>query len=454
MRYLAIDIGASSGRHIIAELSGGKITLEEIYRFPNGPKATPDGLVWDAEELFRHIVEGLRRAGETGRRPDCIGIDTWAVDYALLDGDGELIGPVYCYRDARGGDAAGEFHDRMPFSVIYSKTGIQYQPFNTVYQLRADALSGRLDRASSMLMLPDWFNYRLTGVRRQEYTNATSTAMVSAATGDWDDEILSAAGVPRGLLGDIVQPGCEVGRLSAKMRSAIGYDAAVMLPATHDTASAVLAAPLKGGPYISSGTWSLLGIEQTAAHTDTGAMSGNWSNEGSINGQFRFQKNIMGLWIVQQVRHELNDVYSFAQLAEMARAHPTDKRVRVNDEKFLSPDSMLDAIFSEAGNMAVGETAYCVFASLAECYADSVRELESLTGNTYGTLNIIGGGGNNRLLNELTAKATGKRIIVGPTEGTATGNILMQMIGTGELPDLKTAREVVGNSFDISEVMA
>lgn len=455
MRYLAIDIGASSGRHIVAEMKDGKLALEEIYRFPNGPEQTADGLVWDAEGLFAHITEGLRRAGELGKKPDCIGIDTWAVDYVLLDKAGKVIGPAYCYRNERGGRAAVKLHEIMPFASLYGKTGIQYQPFNTVYQLYADKLSGRLDGAAAMIMLPDWFHYRLTGRRLQEYTNATSTGMVNAATGDWDEDILAAAGVDRSLLGDIVMPGSEVGRLTAEMAERVGYDAAVMLPASHDTASAVLAAPLEGeSPYISSGTWSLLGIEQTSAHTDPRSMAGNWSNEGSINGMFRYQKNIMGLWIVQQVRHELGDVYSFAQLAAMAAAHPTDKRVRVNDEKFLAPESMLDAIFAEAGNMAVGETAYCVFASLADCYAESVRELESLTGRSYGTLNIIGGGGNNRLLTALTAKATGKRIVVGPAEGTATGNILMQMTGTGELPDLKAARAVVKNSFDITEVRA
>ena len=453
MRYLAIDIGASSGRHIVAELKDGKLTTEEIYRFPNGPVRTAAGLVWDAEGLYSHIVAGLKRAGELGKRPDSVGIDTWAVDYALLGRGGELIGPVMCYRDERGAKAAEKLHEVMPFAELYAKTGIQYQPFNTVYQLHSDAMSGRLDKAERMMMLPDWFHYRLTGTAVQEYTNATSTGMVNAVSGGWDGDILAAAGVPERILGEITQPGVTVGRFSAETERAVGYSAAVTLPATHDTASAVLAAPLDGeAPYISSGTWSLLGIERSAARTDAGAMAYNYSNEGSINGTFRFQKNIMGLWIVQQIRHELRDAYSFAQLAEMARAHPTDKRIRVNDEKFLSPRSMLDAVFSEAGNMAVGETAYCVFASLADCYAESVRELESLTGARYGTLNIIGGGGNNRLLTELTAKATGKRVIIGPTEGTATGNILMQMIGAGELPDLAAARAVVKNSFDIAEV--
>ncbi len=453
MRYLAVDIGASSGRHIVAEIKDGRLVLTEAYRFPNGPKATADGLVWDADALLSHIINGLKIAGEKGLRPDCVGIDTWAVDYVLLDRDGRRIGPAYCYRDERGGRAAEDLHKIMPFGELYRRTGIQYQPFNTVYQLHADKLAGRLDGAAAMLMLPDWFHYCLTGNRVQEYTNATSTGMVNVLTGDWDGDILEAAGGGRGILGGITQPGARIGRFSADIARAVGYDAQVMLPATHDTASAVLAAPLESGsPYISSGTWSLLGAERLRAHTDEASMKGNWSNEGGVNGTFRLQKNIMGLWMIQQVRHELDDAYTFAQLAETARAHPTDKRVRVNDEKFLSPASMLDAIFSEAGNMALGETAYCIFASLADCYAESVRELERLTGETYETLNIIGGGGKNSLLTELTAKATGKRVLVGPTEGTAAGNIIMQMTGTGELHDLKSARALIKRSFDITEV--
>lgn len=453
MRYLAIDIGASSGRHIVAEMRGGKLALEEVYRFPNGPVRTADGLVWDFNGLYAHVLEGLKKAGELGKRPDCVGIDTWAVDYALLGKSGEIVGPVYCYRDGRGGKAAAKLHEKLPFAELYARTGIQYQPFNTVYQLYADKLAGRLDKATAMVMLPDLLHYGLTGARVQEYTNATSTGMANAVTRDWDGDILEAAGIPRSLLGDIVQPGCEVGRFSDDVKAYVGYDAAVMLPATHDTASAVLAAPVESGsPYISSGTWSLLGCEQPYAHTGDAAMAGNWSNEGSVNGEFRLQKNIMGLWVIQQVRHELGDRYSFAQLAEMARAHPTDRRIDINGERYLAPKSMLDEIFSEAGNMAAGETAYCVFASLADCYAESVRELEALTGKRYPAINVIGGGANNRLLCELTAAATGKRIVVGPAEGTATGNVIMQMIGTGELTDIAAARAVVKDSFDITEV--
>lgn len=449
MKYLAIDIGASSGRHITAELVSGKLVLEEIYRFPNGAKDVGGRLFWDVEELYRHILAGLKKAGEGGAPPACIGIDTWAVDYVLLDKEGRASA-AYSYRDRRGGAVKDKAHVIMPFAELYARTGIQYQPFNTIYQLFDDKLGGRLAGAEAFLMLPDYFNYRLTGVRKQEYTNATSTGMVNAVTHKWDARIIDAFGLPPKLFGELTQPGAAVGRFTDETAAAVGYNATVMLPATHDTASAVLAAPIRAGrPYISSGTWSLLGAEQSAARTDYGSMRCNYSNEGSIGGTFRFQKNIMGLWMIQRVRAELDDKYSFAELADMARGCAHDKTVDVNDEKFLAPESMLDAIWSETGPMSVGETAYCVYNSLAECYARSLDELEKLTGAKSDTLNVIGGGSKNGLLNELTARKTGKRVITGPTEGTAIGNIIMQMIGTGELPDLTAARETVAGSFDI-----
>lgn len=453
MKYLAIDIGASSGRHITAEFIDGKLVLEEIYRFPNGATSAEGRLFWDAEGLFREIVKGLKLAGEKGKTPDFVGIDTWAVDYVLLDGHNNPT-KAYCYRDKRGGEVKDKAHVVMPFSELYSRTGIQYQPFNTIYQLFDDKLSGRLAGAESFLMLPDYFNFRLTGVKKQEYTNATSTGMVGAGTRKWDTRILDLFGFPTKLFGELTQPGAVVGGFTDAVAREVGYNATVMLPATHDTASAVLAAPIgENRPYISSGTWSLLGVEQPAARTDYGSMSCNYSNEGSVGGSFRFQKNIMGLWMIQRVRAELNDKYSFAELADMARSCEHKRTVNVNDEKFLAPPSMLDAIFSETGEMSVGETAYCIYNSLANCYAESLAELERLTGARFETLNIIGGGSKNALLNELTARSCGKRVITGPVEGTAIGNIIMQAIGTGELPDLAAARTVVAQSFDIEEVM-
>ncbi|MBO4988747.1 MAG: rhamnulokinase [Clostridia bacterium] len=455
MIHLAIDIGASSGRHMIGYLQGGKIVLEEIYRFPNGAKSVDGSLCWDSEELFFHIKEGLKRAKTLGKIPATVSIDTWAVDYVLLDQKDRAIGKVYSYRDERTRVSSKLVHDVIPFETLYQKTGIQFQYFNTVYQLYADKLSGKLDRAEAMLMLPDYFHFLLTGVKKQEYTNATSTGMVNARTHTWDREMMDALGLPEKLFLPLSQPGTVVGDFTDQIAREIGYRATVVLPATHDTASAVLAAPLsdKNALYLSSGTWSLLGVEEDFAYTDEKSRAFNFSNEGGLGCTFRFQKNIMGLWMIQQVRHELNDAYSFAELASLARKNPCSDRVDCNDQRFLSPASMIGEIENAVGrSMTVGELAYCIFASLAQCYDKAVKELSSMTGKAYTSLNIIGGGCNNRLLNELTARETNLKIMTGPSEATAIGNMLMQMIASGEISGIREGREIIKKSFDIEEV--
>ena len=452
-RYLAVDIGASSGRHIVASLEDGKLTMREVYRFRNGVTDVGGRLYWDAERLFDEIVKGLKAAAEAGLTPDYVGIDTWAVDYALLDETDAPIGGVFAYRDGRGAAIKEKAHAAMNFPTLYGKTGIQYAPFNTLYQLYDDKLSGRLERARSFLMLPDYFHFRLTGVKKQEYTNATSTGMVNALTHRWDEEILAKFRFPKALFGELSQPGTTVGTFLPAIREAVGYDATVILPATHDTASAVLAAPVTdGAPYLSSGTWSLLGAEVNAAHTEEKAMRYNYSNEGSVGYTFRCQKNIIGLWMIQEVRKELGEKYSFAELAEMARKEPNDKLLDLADPRYLAPKSMIAEIESAVGKQSVGALAYTVFRSLARTYKEALDELESVIDKRYDTLHVIGGGCQNALLNELTARETGKKITVGPVEATAIGNLIAQMIGTGEIKDLAAAREIVKTSFDISEV--
>lgn len=452
--YLAIDIGASSGRHIVGWFENEQLKTEEVHRFSNGNEERAGHLVWNAEKLFQEVKNGLKKANEVGKTPSYIGIDTWAVDYAALNGAGERIGEVYAYRDGRTQRAVSAVHKIVPFEELYARTGIQFQPFNTVYQLFADQLSGRSEQAESMLMLPDYLNYRLTGVMKQEYTNATSTGLVNVATHEWDWELIEKLGFPKKLFGELSQPGTAVGGFSEKVQRELGYNATVVLPATHDTASAVLAAPIgEASPYISSGTWSLLGIEQPQAHTDEGSRKANYSNEGSLDFGFRYQKNIMGLWLIQSVRNELVEKPSFATLEQMARCKESGDLIDVNDSRFLSPDSMIGEIkravrkpLSLAGVMRV------IYESLAESYAEAIRELERNTGKSYKTLNIIGGGSRDTLLNELTAKATGKRITAGPIEATAIGNLIMQMIGTGELKDLAEARQIIKKSFHMTEV--
>ena len=426
MSYVAIDIGASSGRAILADVIDGKLTLKEVHRFPNLPKKDEEGhLYWDVDSLFSEILIGLKKAGEQGK-VSYVGIDTWAVDYVLLNKEDRRIGKAYCYRDERGMKASKDVHKLLPFATLYSKTG----------------------------MLPYYFNFLLTNIKKQEYTNGTSTGMVNAITHTWDEEIIKRLGFKRELFAPLTQPGSVVGPFSKEVEEKVGYSATVLLPATHDTASAVLAAPLEDKtPYISSGTWSLLGIEQVDAHLDEKSMKYNYTNEGSLDHTFRFQKNIMGLWMIQQVRHELHDEYSFATLAQMARENPTGKIVNVNDESFLAPESMIRAIEEKTGKLSIGEMAYCIYHSLALSYKESLQEIEEMTGKHYDTLNIIGGGIYNTLLNELTLKETGKRVIVGPAEGTAIGNLLMQLYATKEISSLKEGRELVKRSFEeITEV--
>lgn len=451
--FLAIDIGASSGRHIIGSIENGTLKTEEIYRFTNGADLRDGRLVWDTERLFSEIVAGLKHAKAIGKAPSYIGIDTWAVDYALLDKNDELISEVYCYRDGRTERAVDGVHRIISFDELYKRTGIQFQKFNTVYQLYADKLSGKIDKAESMLMLPDYLNFLLTGVKKQEYTNATSTGLVNAQTHKWDGDIIGLLGLNGKLFGELSQPGTAVGELSEEIRREVGYNATVILPATHDTASAVLAAPLDGeSPYISSGTWSLLGIEQSAARTDGGSKSANYSNEGSIGFNFRYQKNIMGLWILQSVRRELGGI-SFPALIETARGQKSTDIIDVNDDRFLAPESMIEEIKSALGkNLNTATLLRVIYDSLAKSYADAICELERNVGKTYKTLNIIGGGCRDSLLNELTAKSTGKKIITGPVEATAIGNLVMQMIGAGELKDLPYARKIIKKSFPLTVI--
>ena len=452
--YLAIDIGASSGRHILGWLDGGKMYTEEIYRFSNAPEMQNGRLKWDIERLFQEILQGLKKASELGKIPESVGVDTWGVDYVLLDEKNTPIDGAYCYRDNRTEKTIPQVHKQIPYERLYEKTGIGFNSFNTVYQLYDDKQTGRIEKAKSFLMLPDYFHYRLTGVKRQEYTNATTTGMVNSQTHEWDGEILETLGYKKELFGALSQPSTEVGEFTDAIAAIVGYKAKVVLPATHDTASAVLSAPLEGQtPYISSGTWSLLGVEQSYAHTDEQARKSWYSNEGSIDFTFRFQKNIMGLWMIQQVRRELGDQYSFVELAQMARENPVADEIDVNDQRFLAPKSMIEEIHSAVGRkLTVGETAYVIYNNLARDYDLSLQALEEMTGEKYETLHIIGGGSKNALLNELTKEKTGKRIVTGPAEGTAIGNLLMQMLGAGICSSVTEGRKIIKKSFDINEV--
>lgn len=428
MKYaLAIDIGASSGRHIIGYLKDGQIITEEIYRFPNGVKNVNGHLVWDVNALFEEILTGLKKAKTLNKIPDVIGIDTWAVDYALLDENDKLIDCVYAYRDSRTEKSIPEVHKLLPHEELYKLCGIQFQPFNTIYQLYEDKMSGRLSKAKSFLMLPDYLHFLLTGNKKQEYTNATSTSMVNSLTKSWDIEILNKLGFNKDLFKELSNPGTVVGTFKENIKEYLGYDAKVVLPATHDTASAVEALNIKDEPYISSGTWSLFGLKVNKALTDEKSHKGNWSNEGGIN-YYRYQKNIMGMWLVQSLRNELCPEKDFVEIAELARKSNFNGIVNANDQAFLAPKSMKEAFDSHLNkvikrDLEIGDYFRSAYLSLAYLYKESLLELENNTGKVFHNLYIVGGGAKNTFLNELTEQMCQIKVTAIPIEATAIGNL-------------------------------
>lgn len=458
--YLSIDIGASSGRHILSSIQNGKLVLEEVYRFENGMTEKDGHLVWDYEKLFRDIVDGLKECKKVNKIPVSVGIDTWGVDYALIDDNGAVIGDVYAYRDGRTEEPIKKLHEKIPFETLYERTGSQFQIYNTIYQLYADKLSGKLDKAERFLMMPDFFNYLLTGVMKNEFTNASTTGLMSAKTREWDSQTVKELGLPEKLFTELSDPATLVGSVKPEIAKEIGYELKVVLPATHDTASAVMAVPEIGQPlYISSGTWSLLGIESPVAISTADALRENFTNEGGYGRSTRFLKNIMGLWMIQCVRREYNKKYSWGDFVTLSKeVKDFDSIVDVNDASFLAPASMIDAIkeYCRKTGQKVpetpGEIALCVYDSLAVCYKKAVETVEKVTGYSFDTIHIVGGGCQNEYLNELTAKRTGRKVVAGPVEATAIGNALSQLIYDGAVKDVIEAKELVKSSFDTKTI--
>lgn len=458
--YLSIDIGASSGRHILSSVQNGKLVLEEVYRFENGMTQKDGHLVWEYEKLFSNIIAGLKECKKLDKIPVSVGIDTWGVDYALIDADGKVIGDVYAYRDGRTEEPIKKVHEIIPFETLYKRTGSQFQIYNTIYQLYTDKLSGKLDKAERFLMMPDFFNYLLTGVMKNEFTNASTTGLMSAKTRDWDMETVKELGLPEKLFKELSDPATLVGNLRPEIAKEIGYDLKVVLPATHDTASAVMAVPEIGQPlYISSGTWSLLGIESPVAISTEEALKENFTNEGGYGRSTRFLKNIMGLWMIQCVRREYNKKYSWGDFVTLSKeVKDFNSIVDVNDNSFLAPASMIEAIkdYCRKTGQKVpetpGEIALCVYDSLAVCYKRAVETVERVTGYKFDTIHIVGGGCQNAYLNELTAKRTGRRVVAGPVEATAIGNALSQLLYDGAVKNINEAKELVKVSFDTETI--
>jgi rhamnulokinase len=457
--YLAIDIGASSGRLILGYLKDGKMILEEVHRFENGMEMKDGELCWNKDKLFSEIKVGMKKCKEIGKLPKSVGIDTWAVDFVLLDKNDKVLGNTVGYRDNRTKGMDEKVYSILSEEKLYERTGIQKQIFNTIYQLMAvkEKHPEYMQRAKSMLMIPDYLHYLLCGVKKTEYTNATTTQLISPITRQWDRELIEQLGFPQEIFEDIVTPGTVLGNLTREVREEIGYDCQVVLPATHDTASAVIAVPSNKGNtlYISSGTWSLMGIERPEADCSLKSRTCNFTNEGGYNYQFRYLKNIMGLWMIQSVKKEFDTQHSFAELCEMASRENISSIVDCNDNCFLAPESMISELrrFCRDTNQKEpttdGEIAAVIYNSLAVCYGNTIKEIEQLTTCSYDAIHVVGGGANAVYLNELTAKYTGKKVVACPIEATAVGNIMVQMMHNKELNDIQEARNCVFNSYDI-----
>ena len=466
--YLAIDFGASSGRHILGHLEDGKMVLEEVYRFDNNVVEKNGHLCWEYDRLFEEVLNGLRRCRELGKEPTYMGIDTWGVDFVLLDGEDRVIGDTVAYRDSRTEGMETLVYQKVPADELYRRTGIAYQPFNSLYQLVAlrEHEPAQLAAARSILFVPAYFNFLLTGEKCNEYTMASTSQLVDVETRNWDYELLGKLCLPGEIFDRLQMPGEVVGRFSEEVKKAVGFDCCVLLPACHDTASAVAAVPCEkeSFAYISSGTWSLFGTELREAVATREALEAGFTNEGGYEGRYRFLKNIMGLWMIQSARREWKaggKSYSFAELCEEAlKADAFPSRVQVENNRFLAPKSMIaevQAACRESGQAVpetVGEVSAVIYHSLAECYARALAQMESITGQHFAELCIVGGGSQADYLNELTAKATGRTVLAGPSEATAIGNLAVQMIATGEIHDLLAARRLIKESFAVKRIEA
>lgn len=461
--YLAIDIGASSGRHMLASLKNGKIVLEEVYRFKNGFEKKNGRLCWDANRLFCEIKNGLKKCKELGKIPVSMGIDNWGVDFVLLDENNNALGDCVSYRDSRTAGMDKEAEKIISEQDLYARTGIQKQTFNTIYQLMALKVQNPeiMAKADSFLMLAPYFNFLLTGVKKLEYTNATTTGLINAETKTWDRDLIRSLGLKDNIFGEVYMPSASVGDFLPEIQKEIGFNCNVVLPATHDTASAVLAVPAENEDniYISSGTWSLMGIERETADCSEQSRILGLTNEGGVNYRFRALQNIMGLWIIQSIKKNLDDKYSFGELSDMARSESAfPSEFDVNDARFLAPENMTDEIkaYCRETNQKVpeniGELMQCVYVSLAKCYAHTVSSIEKLAKKHFSSVSIVGGGCQDRYLNELTAKATKKTVYAGPVEATALGNILVQLMADGVVGSVEEARALIRKSFDVEKI--
>jgi rhamnulokinase len=468
-KYAAIDLGAESGRVLTGLFDGKKLQLEEAHRFPNTPvragTLSGSALHWDVLRLWNDIQEGLSKARAAHGELNGIGVDTWGVDFGLLDVEGQLLGNPVHYRDARNDGMMEKAFETVPRAELFRRTGLQFMPFNSLYQLLALKTAGspQLEIAKSLLFMPDLLNYWLTGTRAAEYTIASTSQMLDAHKRSWDEGLLSKLGLPSKILPNIIAPGTVIGSLRDEVAAATGLDKStrVIAPGCHDTASAVAAVPFEraNGAYLSSGTWSLMGIELEEPLINDRVAELNFTNEGGVGGKIRFLKNIAGLWLVQECRrtwlregHE----YSYAELTELAsQAQGFGAVIEPDDAAFTAPRSMPKAIEDYCGKTGQqtpatgGEFVRTCLESLALKYRWTLEKLEELRGERLEVLHIVGGGTQNKLLSQLTADAIGRPVVAGPVEATAAGNILTQAMARGELNGLDQVRAVVRDSFTV-----
>ena len=452
MKYLAIDIGASSGKMLEARLENGKIITKVVHRFENRLIKQNGHLCWDIRYLEDEIIGGLSKAKDA----DYVSIDTWAVDYVLLDENDRLLAPAISYRDSRTENVSLCVSDEE----LYRRTGIQHQRFNTVYQLAAQQAEDPavLDKASSLLFIPDYLAFRLTGVKVQEYTNATTSSLLKAGTSQWDMDLIGKLGFPERLFSGLSMPGTVLGPLRKEIREKTGCNARFILAPTHDTACAVLASPLgKDSLFLSSGTWSLLGCINENAITSDIAMNSNFTNEGSDNGIIRFLKNIMGTWMLQNIRKESGENLSFDEIVIKASQSELIGLVDALSPRFLSPSGMsreIDRALEEQDlrkPSGIGERALVVYHSLANAYKNAIEEISTITGRKFSHLAIVGGGSRDDFLNRLTRKYTCLTVTAGPDEGSAAGCLLSAMIHTGEIRR-EDIPSLLASSFDIKTI--
>jgi len=465
-KFLAFDFGASSGRAMLATFDGEKITLEEKHRFSNDPVSINGDLHWDVLRLFHEIKQGILKCANSGDRDiDCIGIDTWGVDYGLLDKNGKLLGNPYHYRDTRTDGMYDVAFKLVPKEEIYNKTGIAFNWFNTVFQLLSAKLSNdtALKNADKLLFMPDLFNYFLTGEKKCEYTIASTSQMFDSKTHTWATDMLENLGIPTNLFADVVYPGEKIGVLKAELAEELGVEQIpVVAVASHDTGSAVASVPVEAGEdfvYISSGTWSLMGVELDEPMVTEDALNYNFTNEGGVNKTIRFLKNIMGLWLIQESRRQWDregTLLSFDELEKQAKeATPFASLIDPDYHKFQTPGNMPKRIreYCEKTGQKVpetkGEIVRCIAESLAFKYRQVVEGMEDVTGKKYDVINIVGGGIKDKMICSFTANATGRKVSTGPVEATSIGNVIVQGIAMGAISDLNEGRKIVKNSFPI-----